>query len=478
MHDAATRRTGSVSCRMEAIPGSSRCRFALGTLLFAAVFLPALFTRNAPSPPSAFPPGIEHAATPDVQSSGQQSVALHREELMERLGVPVWHAHGWKGQGLKVAVLDSGFYGYRVHLGSALPKTVKVCSFRFDGNLEAKDSAHGILCAEVIHALAPEAELLLVNWEPECPDQFLAAVRWARQQGARILSCSIVMPSWSDCEGHGRIHEELARLLGSGDRADDVLFFASAGNTAQRHWSGPFEDDGNGYHVWRDAEGVPRRHNVIRPWGVERVSVELCCPIHSIYEVIVSDAATEKAVARAQSTHEGGTGSAVAAFLPQPGRDYRVRVRRPSLSPPPRAGGEKGGTGEFHLVALGGGLRHTSSVGSIPFPGDGSEVIAVGAVDAVGRRLAYSSCGLKHGPTKPDLVTTVPFPSRWRPRPFAGTSAAAPQASALAALLWSRHRDWNADHIRAELRNSARPCPSNGHTWETGHGLLRLPEPE
>src|SRR5262249_33783255 len=27
-----------------------------------------------------------------------------REALLERLGVPEWHAQGWKGQGLKVAV--------------------------------------------------------------------------------------------------------------------------------------------------------------------------------------------------------------------------------------------------------------------------------------------------------------------------------------------------------------------------------------
>ncbi len=391
------------------------------------------------------------------------SDVLPRADVLERLGVPAWHAQGWRGQGLKVAVLDTGFHGYKSHLGTTLPRTVQVCSFRFDGNLEAKDSQHGILCAEVIHTLAPEAELLLANWEPECPDQFLAAVRWARRQGARILSCSIIMPSWSDCEGHGRVHEELAHLLGPGNQADDALFFASAGNTAQRHWSGPFEDGGDGYHVWRDAAGAGHRDNVIRPWGSERISVELCCPRASAYEVSVSDAATEKVVVRSHSTD----GGAVAAFLPEFGHDYQVRVRRLSNEP-----------GEFHLVVLGGSLRHATSTGSIPFPGDGGEVIAVGAVDATGRRLAYSSCGSKHGAAKPDLVATVPFPSRWRPRPFAGTSAAAPQAGALAALLWSRHADWNAQQIRSTLQSAAHPCSANSPTWETGHGLLCLPPPD
>jgi subtilisin family serine protease len=426
---------------------------------------PSLRGTLAPAP--ALSAG-ERAATPDVQFAGaSNAVSPDRAELLARLGVPAWHERGWTGRGLKVAVLDSGFHGYRTHLGAALPRTVRVRSFRFDGNLEAKDSQHGILCAEVIHALAPEAELLLANWEPERPDQFLAAVQWARRQGARILSCSIIMPTWSDYEGHGRIHEELARLLSSDDRTRDALFFASAGNTAQRHWSGSFADDGDGYHVWRGADGVAHRDNAIRPWGGERVSVELCCPLQAVYEVLVWDTTARRIVGRSSSTDVGGSGSAVVGFTPEPGREYRVRVRR-----------VRGAAGDFHLVVLGGGLRHASSPGSIPFPGDGSEVVAVGAVDAAGRRMVYSSCGAKSGATKPDFVAIVPFPSGWRPRPFAGTSAAAPQASALAALLWSRHPDWSAGRLRAVLQDAARPCSEPSPSWETGHGLLHLPAAE
>src|SRR5207248_3780044 len=140
-----------------------------------------------------------------------------------RLGAESWHAAGYRGQGVKVAILDSGFRGYRAFLGKGLPKHVAVRSFRNDGNLEAKDSRHGILCGEVVHALAPDAELLFANWEPDSPAKFLEAVRWAREQGARILSCSLIMPSWSDGEGGGTVHAELARLLGSGADPTGVL---------------------------------------------------------------------------------------------------------------------------------------------------------------------------------------------------------------------------------------------------------------
>jgi subtilisin family serine protease len=387
-----------------------------------------------------------------------------RSELFEQLGVRAWRARGWQGQGLKVAVLDSGFNGYQDHLGKALPRSVKVRSFRFDGNLEAKDSQHGILCAEVIHALAPEAELLLANWEPEHPDQFLAAARWACQEGARIISCSVIMPTWSDYEGHGRIHAELTRILGADRKSGRVLFFASAGNTALRHWSGNFQDGGAGYHMWKRVLGVAQTDNAIKPWGGERVSVELCCPLSADYEVIVADATTRQLVGRMRSKDAGGVGNAVVGFMPEAAHDYRAYVRQVRKA-----------AGEFHLVVLGGGLHYGNCRGSIPFPSDGPEVVAVGAVDQAGRRLRYSSCGPKRDGIKPDFVAPVPFPSGWRMRPFAGTSAAAPQAAALAALLWSRYPDWNAWRVRDTLKNAARPCSSSSPVWETGHGLIHLP---
>src|SRR5437868_4968020 len=83
--------------------------------------------------------------------------------------------------------------------------------------------------------LTPAADILLANWEPDSPEAFLEAVRWAKAEGARIMTCSVIMPSWSDGEGRGSVHSALTQILGA-----DVLFCASAGNTAKRHWSGAF----------------------------------------------------------------------------------------------------------------------------------------------------------------------------------------------------------------------------------------------
>jgi subtilisin family serine protease len=384
-----------------------------------------------------------------------------RGVLLRELGVPAWHDKGFRGQGVKVAVLDSGFHGYREHLGTALPAQVQVRSFRRDGNLEARSSQHGILCGEVIHAIAPEAQLLFANWEPERSDQFLQAVRWARQQGARVISCSIVMPTWSDCQGHGPIHESLQHLLQATDPQQAALCFASAGNTALRHWGGAFRDGGDGFHVWVQGGEEGPTANLIRPWGNERVSVELCCGGAGGFEIVVRDETGEREVGSMQATSRSGLCNAVVAFYPERGHLYGVQVRR---SHP--------GEAAFHLVVLGGSLRYSSRQGSIPFPGDGPEVIAVGAVDGKGRRYSYSSCGQGQGEMKPDFVASVPFPSQWRARPFTGTSAAAPQAAGLAALLWCRHPSWSDQQVLQGLRTAAHPLA--GPTWELGNGRIGL----
>ena len=389
-----------------------------------------------------------------------EAPALERKLHLTNLGALQSHQNGQRGQGVKIAVLDSGFRDYRQFLGKALPAKVKVRSFRNDRNLEARDSQHGILCGEVLHALAPDAELLFVNWEPDSPQAFIDAVRWAKAEGAKVMSCSLIMPSWSDGEGGGEVHRGLAPIL------RDVLFFASAGNTAQRHWCGMFTPNDAGWHQWQDESA----ENTLTPWGKERVAVEFYGPTHSSFEVSIWHRASGRLVGRSllQTDATKKAGRAVVRFEPTAGAAYQVKVRCVDSPIPKREA--------FHLVVLGGSLEHATSRGSIPFPGDGAQVTAVGAVDGKNERLYYSSCGPNSRLPKPDFVATVPFPSLCRERPFAGTSAAAPQAAGLAARLWSSHADWSAAQVTQALREAAVDLGPPGHDWETGYGLIRLPK--
>jgi subtilisin family serine protease len=392
---------------------------------------------------------------------------LSRDAVLADLGVLRWHQAGWRGQGVRVAVLDSGFRGYRSALGKHLPASVTAKSFRGDGDLEARDSPHGILCAEVVHAIAPEADILLANWEPDSPGSFVRALQWAKSEGAQVVTCSVIMPSWSDGAGGGAVHAALKTVLGDGTHVGDILFSASAGNLAERHWSGSLNIDEFGRHCWSPGNTA----NAILPWGGERVAVELYGVLSATCRLQVVERETgrviEEAELRPESSATGSWGQAAVRFEPIKGNTYAVSVhadRRTSNE------NEK-----VHLVILGGNLETANRSNSIPFPGDGANVLTLGCVDEQRQRLPYSSCGPNSPRPKPDFVAQVPFPSRFRERPFTGTSAAAPQGAGLAALLLGREPRLSPERVREVLRGAAIDLHSPGHDSETGHGLLRLP---
>jgi hypothetical protein len=430
------------------------------TLACCCLLLPPL--GGAPAARAAAPaPARVLSLKAPLRGAAGSPAWRQQQQRLAALGADGWHALGHRGRGVKVAVLDTGFRGYKEHLGKALPARLTARSFRSDGNLEARDSQHGILCGEVIHAIAPEAELLFANWDIGQEDQFLAAVGWARRQGARVISCSVIMPSWSDGEGNGAVHRALAELLGPGKGPGDLLCFASAGNTTKRHWAGAFRDGGGGYHEWQPG----RADNPLTPSGEDFVAVELYGRPGSDYTLSVYEEGTGKQVGEARTDpRQADRTSAAVRFRPEEGRDYRVRVRRGD-----------GPAGLFHVTTTFGYLALTTPASNICFPADGPGVVALGAADEEGRRMSWSARGPNSPQPKPDLVATAPFPSSWRARPFSGTSSAAPQAAALAALCLSRHPDWSADQLRRALRDAARDLRPAGHDWETGYGLIRLP---
>ena len=274
-----------------------------------------------------------------------------RSQHLQFLGVPDWHEAGIRGKGVKVAVIDSGFRGYKVQVGKSLPTGLLARSARKDGNLEAKDSQHGILCGEVVHAIAPDAEILFANWDPDQPESFLDAVRWAKQQGAQIMTCSVVMPSWSDGEGNGPIHRKLSEILGDGSHPGDPLFFSCAGNTARRAWTGIFNPGTDGFHQWNEKVSL----NSISPWGSERVSLELCwSDAEAKYALEIVDLQTGQPAPGCTYKEHADPYAATARFIPKDGQNFAVRVKQ-----------LKGQPGKFHFNSLAAYLGEVRLAGSI-----------------------------------------------------------------------------------------------------------------
>ena len=179
--------------------------------------------------------------------------------------------------------------------------------------------------------------------------------------------------------------------------ARGIVCCACAGNTAQRHWSGSSRVDADGWHEWRAGQ----RDNGITPWSDEgpRVGGNVLGRAGANYRLIVVDSVSGAEIGRAEGPATGGNQCAVVRFAPQWDARYAVRVQPIGSS-----------IGQFHLAVLGGWLENYSERGSICFPADGPEFLAIGAWDESGHRASYSSCGPNSPRQKPDFVATVPVP--------------------------------------------------------------------
>lgn len=123
---------------------------------------------------------------------------LHRDRPFGRLERS-WAFGDGLGNGVTVAIVDSGVEGGHPAVGSALRRSVRV-QLEGDEATVHDDEAidvvgHGTACASIIHALAPNASLLSVRVLG--PDNrgkglaFAAGLEWAIEQGASVISLSL-----------------------------------------------------------------------------------------------------------------------------------------------------------------------------------------------------------------------------------------------------------------------------------------------
>ena len=131
--------------------------------------------------------------------------------------------------------------------------------------------------------------------------------------------------------------------------------------------------------------------------------------------------------------------------------------------------------------------RYRVEDGSLVEPADATDVIAVGAIDAVNLSLEeYSSRGPTNGPggslsggrTKPDLAGhSLVSTSTYGTRALYGTGPAAMHVAGAAALVWSAYPGWSNAEVRSYLYSSAQDVGPSGKDNDYGYGRLRLGNP-
>ncbi len=185
-------------------------------------------------------------------------------EQIAKIGATRWHQAGTTGKGVKIVIIDAfgGTTWTKSQRSKDVPKPKK--TFCRDGGQACKiwtvngaTAQHGVGVAEIIHELAPSAELYLAT--ARRTNDVIAATNWAIAQGADIISMSqggIAFRSPGDGRG-------VENAIAAKAAANGVAFFAAAGNSGgneaqQRdgiYYRGVFTDtDGNGFHEFAPGD--------------------------------------------------------------------------------------------------------------------------------------------------------------------------------------------------------------------------------
>ncbi len=149
-----------------------------------------------------------------------------------------WHTAGHTGEGVKVAIIDGGFEGYPSLLGSDLPASVTIKNFvDFESDSYVNGTTdHGTACAEIIHDLAPDAELYLIKIGTDLDLE--EAVNWLiTYHDVDIISTSLGWYNATPGDGTGVFAELVEQAKDAG-----ILWITAAGNDRDAHWGGAFND--------------------------------------------------------------------------------------------------------------------------------------------------------------------------------------------------------------------------------------------
>jgi subtilisin family serine protease len=136
-------------------------------------------------------------------------------------------------------------------LGSDLPAAVTAktfVDFQNDSYVN-KVNPHGTACAEIIHDMAPDAQLYLLQVSTDT--DLGQAVDYAIAQGVDVISTSLAWLNLTPGDGTGYFDQQADKA-----RAAGILWVTAAGNYRETHWGGAFNDMGDGTHQFASGQNV------------------------------------------------------------------------------------------------------------------------------------------------------------------------------------------------------------------------------
>jgi len=390
-------------------------------------------------------------------------------EEVAATGAAAWQAKGFTGKGVKVAIIDSGFAGLADRQAAGdLP--ANVVSIDFCGGQFGGATNHGAAVTEIVHEMAPEAQLYLICTATVV--DLAAAENYAKSQGVQVINFSAGFYN----AGRGDASGPLAAIVADA-RAAGILWVNAAGNEAQTHWAGTYTDaNGDGLHEFAPGDigntfAFPNGSVVCGAlkwdeWPVAASDFDLYLIVSATGEPVggsIGDQNGTQPPTEETCVQNQSGGDLIVAWV--------IVAYRVASSP------------RFDLFTIGPPIQYQTVAGSIADPASSPAALAVGALCWQSRTLEpYSSQGpTVDGRAKPEVVghdsvsggTYGPFAGC--SSAFAGTSASSPEVAGAAALVKQAFPTYGPDQLQSFLVRSARDLDVPGIDNATGAGELQLP---
>jgi len=393
-----------------------------------------------------------------------------------------WHAAGYDGTGVRVAVIDTGFTGYTGLLGTDLPASVTTYDWTGSGMV---GTPHGTACAEIVYDMAYGATIDVhkISTDVELGN----AVAQAITDDVEVISMSLGWP----LDGPGNGMGNLARIVKTA-QSNGIFFAVAAGDEAEVSWSGLYNDDGSGAHEWSPGQTInyfgpghstscyliPAGDPIIiglhwDDWSAFDQDYDL-----ELYRLADSSWSLMTGSYNRQNGEAGQTPEEFISISAPYSACYGVAISDYSTT--------RNGCLSLDCPNMS-HLDEWVTQRSLTFPADSLDAVTVGAVKMGTYDLErHSSQGptfgsggaCSGGATKPDIaayanVSTVSYGAS----PFSGTSAATPHVAGAAALVKQASPAYSMIQVQSFLEGRAIDLGDPGKDNLYGTGRLYLGAP-
>ena len=434
-------------------------------------------------------PTSSNSANPAVISDG---VNIH--------GADAWHNAGYRGTGVKVGIIDSGFEGFRSLQGSELPSNVAARCYFATARAPSSalvdcevDGNHGTTVAETLVDVAPNVTLYIAN--PITAGDLRSAVEWMVAQGVQVINLSLGYGPDGPGDGSSPNSNSPLNIIDFAI-SQGITWVTAGGNNARTTWYGAFADtNGNTWHDWlpkseanyfflSEGERVRASLRWDDDWGGADCDLDLGLgrfnQATQRHEVFLLD----------ETVQDGEPADNPLSWIiteeanAEQSGEYFLAVSKHRCAEEPAW---------IQLTAwIDDDLQYYSPGHHMGNPAEGRNpgMMAVGATHwrDTQQIAEYSSRGPAiDGRVKPDITgitcnATVANPPVALPDgrtlyPTCGTSHSAPHITGLAALVKQRFTNYSPNFIAHYLKQNAAERGSAGadNTW--GYGLAELPDP-